>query len=368
MNRSTLRNLGIVLFALIAILIALEFGDHEQSGGSGQPLFDDMKSDINDIEQVRVESRDEETVVVRKTDDGWVLSNRDDFPADVATVREVLLALADARVLEQKTADPERYEALGVREPEADGSAGVRLTASGGGRNYAVIIGNTAQGSNRYVRIDGDVQSLLIDTNPELPEDVGGWLARELVDIDTANVHSVVIEHADGETLRIGKDVREDADFSVAELPEGRELSYPTVANSIGGALNDLELEDLRPAGEADPDVNTTVTTFDGLQLRVRTYRGDEQDDATWIALEAVTVEPPPGTDAEAAEETGNDSPEARSEDGPETTDVRDIEAVAADINARSVGREFRIPGYKANQLTRRWDDILRTESADDEE
>lgn len=365
MNRSTLRNLGIVLFALVAILIGLELNERGTgTTATGQPLFDDLRARINDIRELEVEAPGSEPVVIRSGEEGWVVGNRNDYPANVAKVREVLLALADARVLEQKTSNPERYEALGVRDPDVEGASGTRLTASGGGESFAVIIGNTAQGSNRYVRVAGEATSLLIDTNPVLPDDIGGWLDSELIDVDTATVREVAIEHADGETIRIAKDRQEDADFAVADLPDGRELSYPTAANSIGGALNDLGLEDVRPAGAAGAATTTTVETFDGLRVTVSVF--DDDDEATWIAIDAAAAEAAPVPD----EETPDD--EAAAEDGADDTETEAEAEVtpeqrAAQINARVAGREFRIPQYKATQLTRRWDDILAAVDADDE-
>ena len=132
--------------------------------------------------------------------------SRDNYSADVGKVRELLLAVADARVLEEKTANPERYEALGVRDPEEVGSVGVQLSIGGtiGGNGTAadLIVGNLNQGAYRYVRRAGDARSLLIDANPEVPDDDSDWLATELVDLAAAEIESVTVRHADGEEIR----------------------------------------------------------------------------------------------------------------------------------------------------------------------
>ena len=47
---------------------------------------------------------------------------------------------------------------------------------------------------------------------------------------------------------RISKTGPELANFEVADVPTGRELSYPGVANVIGNALRELNLEDVEPA------------------------------------------------------------------------------------------------------------------------
>ena len=170
------------------------------------------------------------------------------------------------------------------------------------------------QTSYRYVRIEGEATSLLIDRNPDLPEDPSGWLDTQLIDVATADVREVVITHADGEVLRVTRPDAETMDFMAADIPEGRDLSYPTVANSIGGALNGLELEDVRAASGVDAIASVGFSTFDDRNINVSVYAADE---VRWIAL------------------TG---------DG---------------VNESLAGREFRIAEFRANQLTRRWEDIL---------
>jgi hypothetical protein len=65
-----------------------------------------------------------------------------------------------------------------------------------------------------------DNQSWLIDKNPELPPNAAGWLASDLLDIDTARIRSVSIRHEDGETLRLEKASAEDTSYSVLIFPK----------------------------------------------------------------------------------------------------------------------------------------------------
>ena len=87
-------------------------------------------------------------------------------------------------------------------------------------------------------------------------------------------------------SLRISKASPELANFEVAGVPNGRELSYPGVANVIGNALRELNLEDVEPADAAPAEQATQVEyrTFDGLVVKIM---GVERDDESWITLEA---------------------------------------------------------------------------------
>ncbi len=357
MNKSTLRNLGIVLFALIAIMVALEVGEQNDSGTSGNILIPGLKDGVNSVTSIVIERADADAVSVLRQSGDWVVENKGGYPASVSKIREILLAIADARILERKTANPELYSALGVRDPEIEDSEGVRLTVAGEGVGAAIIVGNANQGSNRYVRIVDEAQSLLIDKNPELPTDASGWLEKELVDIDGAAVRAARISHVDGDEIRVEKTSAQQTDFDVVDIPEARELSYSTVANGIGSALSDLTLDDVRTAEETAPTTVTTLETFDGRTITVNIVTADEE---SWVSFVAAYA--PPAVEPEGAEPGDNDA-EASAVEEPSAGESEDPAAATDTFNARVAGWQFKLPDFKVNQLTRRWEDILKEET-----
>jgi hypothetical protein len=325
MNSSTLRLLGIVVAVLVVALIFVDSLDDGGAPGSGQMLMQEFRDDANNVDSVTITRANQEAVVIEKRGDTWRVEGRGGYPAKIDSVREILLAMADAKVVEAKTADPKLYGRLGVDAPDTDSSKGVLVTARVGDDDHQVIFGNSAQGSYRYARMMGENQSWLIDQNPDIPATAGDWLIADIVDIDASRIQSVTITHADGEIIRIDKFAETDTDFRVADIPDGRELSYSTVANGIGGALNDLDLDDVRPTVQIDASVTTEFETFDGLKIVVLSVRSEDE---SWISLGV------------SAEESGN--------------------AEAAEISGQTEGWQYMIADYKANLLTRRWEDILK--------
>jgi len=323
MNSKTLRLIGIVTAVLIAALFLVETGDDAGTPTTGHLLLPDFRAAANDIDRVSIERAGQEPVIIVKIDGRWQVSGRGDYPAKTSAVRTVLLSLADAKVIEAKTANPDLHARLGVDEPDADGSKGIMVTASAGNVSHAVVFGITAQGEYRYARVAGEDQSWLIDQNPEVPATVGAWLEADIIDIDASRVKTVSIRHPDGETIQIDKFSEEDTNFRVADIPGDRELSYSTVANGIGGALNDLDLDDVRAALSSEGAVTTEFRTFDGLTIVARTIRADEEN---WISFEV----------------SGADSEEA------------------TELSSRIDGWQYKVADYKANLLTRRWEDILK--------
>lgn len=331
MNKYNLKVLAAVAVLLVAILIALQFGGQE-SGTNGKLLYPDLKSKINNITSLTVtRAGPENPVEIRKDADSWVVASRDNYPLDIAKLRQLLLQIADAKIVERKTSNPDLYAQLGVQDPAIEGSTGVRLKLSGDDVDYDLIIGSVAQGSFRYVRVADEAQSWLIDRNADIPDTPGAWLVRNIVDIKSADIHSASISHPDGEEIRISKESVDATDFDVANIPEGRELSYATVANGIAGVLNALTLDDVRKGDAFDATAtSTTFETFDGTRIVVRT---EKTGDNSWITLQAFA-----------------------------TGDAADASDSVASINARVSGWQFKIPDYKASQLTRRWKDLLKAE------
>jgi len=256
-----------------------------------------------------------------------VVSSRDNFPADLGKLRQLIIALADARIVEEKTADPEQYEKLGLDMPGQD-SGGTQITVAGPDFSYTVVLGTQAQGKFRYARVEGEAASYLIDQNPTPATTAGDWLQTDLLDISAQRVQGVSILHADGESIVIAKQDQEQTDFRVQDIPTGRELSYPTVANSIGGALSALQLEDVRASVAATPVATVEFQTFDGYKIDATAVA---EGDKTWVSFVAAVS----NEDADAA-------------------------ASVSTLNERLQGWQFMLPDYKKNQLLRRWNDILK--------
>jgi hypothetical protein len=329
MTRKTIHALVAIIVGLALLLMVLRSDDLDDTMLSGKALLPNLKAVANDVTEIRLRRpAEDEAVTLLKRNGKWVVGSRDDYAADLARLRQLIIALADAEVVEEKTSNPELYAKLSVGDPE-DGGTGTKVSLTGSDFSYDVILGNTAQGKNRYARVAGEATSYLVNQNPELPPSAGDWLAPVIVDLDAGDVRRVVISHADDETITIEKTEKEQTDFDVSEVPEGRELSYATVGNGIAGALAKLELDDVRIRVEA-PAVTTTVyETWNGLRVTADIVSDEE---TSWISLSAELANGESGASEKAAE-----------------------------INERVSGWQYRIADHKKNLLTRRWDDILRS-------
>lgn len=328
MNTRQVKTLLIVLAVLLAALFATTLSHNGSDTSAADLLFPDLKTEINDISEVSV-SKAGVSVTLKLESGQWVVAEHKNYPADTGKLRKLLLSLADAKKLEEKTSDETMYDRLGVEDTSAS-SKGTEIRLRGAESERSIIIGNLAQRKYRYARIAGEANSWLIDQNPTMPGDLAGWLLPGIIDIDSSAVQSVTTTHSDGETIRIEKEDAAVKDYTVADIPDGRELSYPSVVDGMAGVLSKLTLEDVAEASGSDADgsaATTVFTTFDGLTITVESFL---RDDETWITVRAEQA------DAESDQ--------------------------AAKINGRVDGWMYQIQSYKAKQLRRRWDDILKAE------
>jgi hypothetical protein len=391
MSSRALVGLAAALVILVGLAVFAHRPDAAKELDAGALFLPELQAKLNDVDRVELVGAGKAPLatLVRR-EDGWVVTEKDGYPADISKVRSVLLDLAEAHIVEQKTSNPEYYSRLGV-EPVDDAEAkSLLLTLKKGGTSIAAVtIGNEAGNGFRYVRRDGGPESFLVDKRIDAPREAAKWVVPDIVDVTGSRVRQVTIERPNGETVTLSKTTPEQPNFTVENIPKGRELQYPGVADVTGGALRGLRLEDVAAAEDgASPAVTTTYRTFDGL---VVTVKGFEKGSDRWIELEASVDEaqaeqakqadqgeqPDQGEQAEQAEQKNENSEAAAAKPAeatagaakpaatkmPSNTTAPDPVAEADKINARVHGWRYQLASYQYDQMTRRMDDLLKAET-----
>ncbi len=371
------RTLGLALLTLVVIVVAWKVSQDKapQTEVSRSQLYPGLLDRLNDVERVRLRSGDDASVLVR-AGEGWLMANKDDFPADGAAVRRTVLQVASLRVVEPKTANPERYARLGVQDADAEGadSTLVELLGAGDAALARLLVGHASDNTSaprHYVRRAGEAQSWLVEGELEVPADPVPWLDAGIVDVDTAQVAEVRIEQDGSTPVVIRKREADDNFFALMNVPEGFEPKSKATVSSGGALLLDLRFNDVASADAvagATPLRTVTVRTFDGLVATLRDYTLAER---TVTAFEFATTEP--GTTAgdtasagagETTEAAGEDTAGAGGEAAEDAAeDAADSETVAqraARLNARTRGWVYVLPDYKRRMMERDFDSLVQ--------
>jgi hypothetical protein len=342
MNRGTFAVLALIALLLAGLAIMTERGGDTVSiagSSAGELLLPDLAERLGDIASITINGAGDEPLVrVERSGTEWVVAEQDGYPAAAGKVNGLLIALGEARIVEEKTADPNFHSRLGVEaieSPEATGLE-VELTAAEG-ESFALILGDAYGEGERYARASASAQSVLIDRNPEIAREPADWVQPEILAIPANRVQRVEITHADGERLVIRKEAPELTDFQVESLPAGRELQYAGIANVTGSVLQSLNLEAVSRPPDSPGELlsSTEFRTFDGLVITVTATTAEEADGEPWLSFAARFDAAQAATDSDASAE-------------------------AAALNERLAGWRYRIPAYQYSQMTRHMEDLLR--------
>ena len=359
------------VIAAILIIVTVFVAKREEPGSppTGQPVLPELKAAINDVTELSV-AMQSGVITLHRQEDTWRVKEKHDYPADVGTVRETLIGLAELETIEPKTRKPELYKKLGLQDMEAEGSlsTGVTLKDATGNTLAAAIIGNDrpAKGKGGYkemfIRKAGDPQTWLVEGRLTVEKNPGAWLDKELVQIETKRVRRLTVTHPDKTRLVVEKARPGDLDYQLVDLPEGLEIQSQFTVNNVVSTVTSLSLEDVKPRSEipfdGQPVVTAVFETFDGLQGTVQLLPKDEKNYVTISATFNPDLIWKPEPEKESAPQAG-EQPEAETQDKeeaaePEQPEIKPEAEVKAEIealNKRVADWVYTIPKFRADTL-----------------
>lgn len=331
MSRLTLIRLLFVLVVLAGIIGVLNL-DRTSGRAADTLLFPDLKAALNDVSRIVVTGAGGSTLAtLERSAERWTVAERGNYPADVGRIRRNLLALADARIAEEKTANPDLYPRLGVEDVAGEGATGVQLELTTGKDPVRLIIGLTQPGTadRTYVREPGQATSWLVKAEFDLGKTADAWIDRQLVSLPVERISTVTVTHPGQPPLVLRKPAPDAADFDVENVPPGRSLSYPGVGTALAAVLADLRLEAVDPREVLGTNPGKPVvarfTTTDGLTIETSAFRLPAGTRFTIVA-------------------SGEGDPARQEADA---------------INARLGGWVYTLRDYPTEQLTHRLQDLL---------
>ncbi|MCB1635238.1 MAG: DUF4340 domain-containing protein [Xanthomonadales bacterium] len=400
-KRNLILIVAVVALLLLGWLLGRSGGTDDSVEGIGKPLLPGVAADVNQVTGLKLSGAGGEVIAeVRRDGEQWTVVSSHGYPADVSVVRRFLLALKDAVKRDVRTSKPERYASIGVEDPLENADAkGMLVELQGVAEPTRAIIGTYAAGGgdHTYARLADQPQSWLVSGNLIPEKTAGNWLARDLVDVPSSRVLSVAITDPDGKTLNLVKPNESDINYTVQDVPKGRELSSESVGNAIAGVLGSLQLEGVRPAADAAVPESGVYTgrylTREGLVITLQGWEDGEKRllrlqaavDPTTIEAwatqeqarrEAAAASAAAVSEASAAAEGGDQASEdaeaAAEQADAEPADpaaavaaivqeqTSTVQAEADAINARTQAWTFEVPTWKYANLAKRMEDLLK--------
>ena len=373
-------SLLLALTLVVALLVLLVPGKTgKESEFEPSRLLPGLQEQVNDLDRLQfIGAGGATTATLHRGEGAWGVEEAAGYRADWERLRKLLADLAQAEIVEPKTANPDYYDRLGVEDVTRPDAGGTQVGFPEESGLPAVIVGNRAQGrSGQYVRLAGTAESALIDRELDLPASSSDWLEKDIVDISDSEVVEVDILHPDGERILARKAAADDEDFVLEDIPEGREIRSAWTVNSLANSLSALTLEGVAEEGDVDwsDAVRFGLVTADGLRVDVELASGEvpgsDADEAGgsaepeyWIRLQAGLYQTAVDSAVEAPGDSGDDQDSDAAEDQDEAqaadeTTSDDPAGRARAINQRVSSWAYRIPQYKYDSMNKRMEDLL---------
>jgi hypothetical protein len=320
----------LLITSVVIIVLAVWLSSNRQTSRpttAGDPVLQGLdKRAVNSVSEIRLTKGDGTKTTLKKGTSDWSVGERD-YPADTGKVRKLLLDLVALNVVEEKTSAPENYPALGVEDITSNKATGTRVDTVTSWKTYSLIVGKSSGAKSGFVRVVGAPQSLLAAPLITLDADPRRWLDHTLIDIAQDRIKEVAVKPADGPGYTATRASKDQADFTVAEIPKGRKLSNPAAADPIAGSLGGVSLDDVQhtPASAPTGISHAVFSTFDGLKIEVA---GHKEGTKTLVSFTP-------------------------------TSTAQATEAEAKSLEARLKGWEFEIPSYKYDSMFRALEDLL---------
>ena len=98
----------VVLFILFAVGVASFYFSNNKGGintaeSIGSPLLPGLFEKLNDVDKIQLTGAGNNIVTtLEKNEKHWAVTERSYYPADISKIRSVVLALAEAKIIEEK--------------------------------------------------------------------------------------------------------------------------------------------------------------------------------------------------------------------------------------------------------------------------
>lgn len=238
------------------------------------PLLPALDTQANGISQIELSNASGVLFQAKRSNDKWLATVLDDqgqviglYPVAKDKLAALVSALAEARLIEAKTAKTINYHHLGVQDLTATDSLATLVKLRSDKLSWQVLVGDHATvGNGSYVRLPQSKQAWLVDKSLALPLTSNAWLKQPVLPFDASDFSKIarvdtspwLIQRADA-----------DAQFTLANMPQDRQLKYSGVLEAMAINLASLNFDALITL-----DTLQWNKLTDGVELEVTTFYG----------------------------------------------------------------------------------------------
>ena len=257
------------------------------------PVLAGWADNVQSAREIEIINQQERFVIAR-TDTGWVMPSRDDYPVRPERLAALDNLLMSLEYVGARTADPAKHGRLSLAtEGEENGGNRVILRDGEGNVLEDVLLG-AARGDTLYLRAPGAARTYAARFDPDVDTNLLGqpadeWLALDFLSLGRNEIAAAEIRPEAGPQYRLVRAARTSRNFSLRE-PTGWQPITAGAGNGPATALGRLRFRDVRRMDRLTGSVVAfhTAETFSGMRVTLDIIA---QGETRWarIRTEAIT-------------------------------------------------------------------------------
>ncbi len=268
------------LVAIAAVTVAIESRSLSPSSAAG-PVLPGIEDTIGDAQRITITSS-EATYRIERTEQGWAMRDRDDYPVLSSRLAQLTEGLETLRYVRRMTNDASKHQRLGVTDPR-EGGRGVLVQIEDGRGALLVNLILGVETSGTYVRRPDQEQTWSVDGDLPPLRDAASWLDLRPINLSQVSLARVEVMPAEGRAYILARDTAEQP-WRLAS-PALAALAQSTLT-ATAERITQLSPIDVRtaPAIQGAPRARVRATTFDGIVIDAELIASDNH---VWVKLVA---------------------------------------------------------------------------------
>ncbi|MFT6497401.1 MAG: DUF4340 domain-containing protein [Alphaproteobacteria bacterium] len=264
----------------------------------GALYFADLSKKLDDVSEIKIRQSGKSTIL-KKEDNSWLLTENDNFEANIKKVKDNLLAIANMTKVEAKTKRPDLFNRLRLEDPDSPESKSylLELLDSNNYSIFSVVIGKTrpnvlAKGRNGvYIRDVGDNQTWLVHSDLKISDGLADWIDTRLFDIQVEDLTKLQVKRGVRTPLTFGRSASNDNVIELQDFDLKAETRTSIGLQSVVTRLLWVDFDDIRKDELQDKrllDTTVEIITNNDDVILLSLY--NDLDEGAWVTFENETT------------------------------------------------------------------------------
>lgn len=327
----------VILAVVLAVVTAGLYRARRQADDSfagGASLIQGLESSL--IHKIVIKQSGKTVVTLAGSGKAYTVAEKNDYPAAMKAINELLLACLEIRAAEKITDSRDNHEALGIQEDSAD-AISISFLDEKGQPLIGFVTGKSAtRGSDSHVRLLGKDTVYRSEKWLNLKTDPLDYVTKTLIDVKEEDIRQVQVK-TEKDAYTVTRDKK--GTIALQNIPAGKRAKKSEVEEVFRAATR-LSLSGLTPTDKADLKWDTAFSCAmkSGLTYHVKLAK---KDDKHYVALSA------DGPKVDSLQITKTESEEALKEKEAVILAVQQ----AAKFTPRHAAWVYEIPSWIAGKM-----------------